>query len=240
MANFPRVVVLTGAGISAESGLKTFRDSGGLWENFRIEDVATPEAFTANPNLVYHFYNMRRQQLRDEKIQPNAAHNALAELEGVLGDRFALITQNVDDLHERAGSQRVFHMHGQLRSARCLKSHAAVVWNDDLDLNSRCGCCMPKNGLRPDIVWFGEMPLFMEEIHQLLSQADLFISIGTSGQVYPAAGFVDIANEFGADSIELNLEPSYQHTNFKHSIHGKASTVVPEFVKEFLKPIKDQ
>ncbi len=240
MTNLPNIVVLTGAGISAESGLKTFRDSDGLWENFRIEDVATPEAFIDNPDLVYHFYNMRRRQLSDKQVKPNAAHTALAHLERYFGDSFTLVTQNVDDLHERAGSQRVLHMHGQLRSARCLKSGRAIAYDNDFDATSRCDCCQPQSGLRPDIVWFGEMPMFMEEIYHLLSQADIFISIGTSGQVYPAAGFVEIANQCGADTIELNLEPSSQHTNFNQSIHGKASELVPHYVNELLQRFKDE
>ncbi|WP_343034722.1 Sir2 family NAD+-dependent deacetylase [Alteromonas ponticola] len=240
MTDLPNVVILTGAGVSAESGLKTFRDSGGLWENFRIEDVATPEAFMTNPDLVYHFYNMRRKQLQEAAVQPNAAHYALAELETQLGDKFILITQNVDDLHERAGSERVIHMHGQLRSARCLSSGKAIPWDDDFSAADRCSCCAPQSPLRPDIVWFGEMPMQMDEIYYKLSQADLFISVGTSGQVYPAAGFVQIANEFGADTVELNLEPGDQHTSFNQSIHGHASKVVPEFVAALLQSWKDK
>ncbi|MCW8108387.1 NAD-dependent protein deacylase [Alteromonas ponticola] len=240
MTSLPNIVVLTGAGISAESGLKTFRDSGGLWENFPIEDVATPEAFSTNPDLVYEFYNLRRRQLKQQTVQPNLAHLALAELEGYLGDNFTLITQNVDDLHERAGSQRVLHMHGTLRSARCLTSGKAIPWENDFDAQTLCQCCTPKSAMRPDIVWFGELPMHMDEIYQKLSHADVFISVGTSGQVYPAAGLVELANNVGADTIELNLEAGDQHTNFNQSIYGKASQVVPQFVHTLLTSLKDK
>lgn len=230
----PRVVVLTGAGISAESGLKTFRDNNGLWENHRVEDVATPEAFARNPALVYRFYNERRAQLQQAEVKPNAAHKALADLEQQLGDQFLLVTQNVDNLHERAGSERVLHMHGELLSARCCASGQSHVWHDAFDHTTGCRCCIPAETLRPDIVWFGEMPLYMDEIYTALAQADIFIAIGTSGNVYPAAGFVQIAKESGAYTIEANLAPGATNALFDQSLTGPASQIVPEWVNELL------
>ncbi|RDV24142.1 NAD-dependent protein deacylase [Alteromonas aestuariivivens] len=234
MNHKPRVVVLTGAGISAESGLKTFRDNDGLWEQHRVEDVATPEAFAANPDLVYRFYNQRREQLQMPEVVPNAAHRALARLERALGDSFLLVTQNVDDLHERAGSNRVVHMHGRLLSARCCTSGLSHTWNSGFDALTPCPCCSPSGQLRPDIVWFGEMPLQMDRIILALSRADLFIAIGTSGQVYPAAGFVQMAADSGARSVELNLQPSDQCGMFDESQQGPASATVPAFVEGLL------
>ncbi|UAA37122.1 NAD-dependent protein deacylase [Paraneptunicella aestuarii] len=227
------VVVLTGAGISADSGLKTFRDNDGLWENHRVEEVATPEAFEANPELVYRFYNERRRQLQSG-VEPNAAHKALTELENFLGDHFLLVTQNVDDLHERAGSKRILHMHGELLSAFCCHSRKRFRLHDDINSDSRCTCCEPPQAVRPDIVWFGEMPYHMQEIGEALQEADIFISIGTSGNVYPAAGFVREANHYGAHSIELNLEPSLNDTLFHESRYGRAGEIVPQFVKQFI------
>lgn len=234
----PRVVVLTGAGISAESGLKTFRDNDGLWENHRVEDVATPEAFERNPSLVYRFYNERRAQLQSSDVKPNAAHQALANLETFLGDHFLLVTQNVDNLHERAGSERVLHMHGELLSARCCASGKSHVWHDDFDHTTGCRCCIPAETLRPDIVWFGEMPLFMEDIMQALIQADLFLAIGTSGHVYPAANFVSIASEYRARTVELNLEPGLRNELFDECITGPAGETLPEFVAQFIQQYK--
>lgn len=230
----PRVVVLTGAGISAESGLKTFRDNDGLWENHRVEDVATPEAFERNPSLVYRFYNERRAQLQSSEVKPNAAHEALVNLETFLGDHFLLVTQNVDDLHERAGSERILHMHGELLSARCCASGQSRVWHDDFDHTTGCRCCIPAETLRPDIVWFGEMPLFMDDIMQALVQADLFIAIGTSGHVYPAANFVSIASEYRARTVELNLEPGLRNELFDECITGPAGETLPQFVEQFI------
>lgn len=230
-----KVVVLTGAGISAESGLKTFRDNNGLWENHHIQEVATPEGFAANPDLVYRFYNQRRQQLLAPELSPNSAHLALAKLEEKLGDNFILITQNVDNLHQRAGSKNVLHMHGSLLSARCLVSDKTqMLESDTLDKTSQCVCCRPSNGLRPDIVWFGEMPNYMAEIEQWLSQADIFISIGTSGTVYPAAGFVSLAKYSGAHTVELNMEPSLGQNEFQESYYGPATSVVSDFVDKLL------
>ncbi|MCF2948900.1 NAD-dependent protein deacylase [Paraglaciecola aquimarina] len=229
-----KVVVLTGAGISAESGLKTFRDNNGLWENHSIQEVATPEGFAANPQLVYRFYNQRRRQLLSREVTPNSAHFALAKLEQVLGDRFTLVTQNVDNLHQQAGSQNVLHMHGSLLSAKCVKSENSFKIESDLELTSRCTCCHPKNILRPDIVWFGEMPKYMQSIDDALFDADVFLSIGTSGTVYPAAGFVDQANQYGAHSVELNLEPSSAQSQFAEKHYGVASELVPKFVEQIL------
>lgn len=226
----PNVVVLTGAGISAESGLKTFRDNDGLWENHSVEDVATPEAFVRDPELVYRFYNERRAQLQSESVQANSAHVALATLEEYLGDNLTLVTQNVDNLHEKGGSQRVFHMHGELLSARCVFSGESIHYTGVLDESSRCQCCQPANPMRPDIVWFGEMPLYMEFIYERLSCADWFISIGTSGNVYPAAGFVEIAKSAGAKTVELNLEPSINCHQFDEQIAGFATEIVPTFI----------
>ncbi|WP_100641339.1 Sir2 family NAD+-dependent deacetylase [Alteromonas facilis] len=226
----PNVVVLTGAGISAESGLKTFRDNNGLWENHRLEDVATPEAFHRNPDLVYRFYNERRRQLQSPDVTFNQAHTALSDLEDVLGSNLTLVTQNVDNLHERAGSKRVYHMHGKLLSARCCKSGQQFAIDCDFDGRDRCHCCSPTATIRPDIVWFGEMPMYMDVIEDALTQADWFISIGTSGNVYPAAGFVEIAKFSGAKTVELNLEPSNNNHLFDIQINGPATQVVPQFL----------
>ncbi|MDG6894591.1 Sir2 family NAD+-dependent deacetylase [Volucribacter amazonae] len=230
-----RVVVLTGAGISAESGIRTFRANDGLWENHRIEDVATPQAFQRNPQLVQNFYNQRRRQLLSPEIQPNPAHFALAKLEQKIGDNLLIVTQNVDNLHERAGSKNLIHMHGELLKARCGGSGKVYSWQKDITEQDRCTCCHPPRELRPHIVWFGEMPLSMEKIYQSLAKCDYFISIGTSGNVYPAADFVREANLQGATSIELNLEKSQHYTAFKRTIYGKASEIVPSFVEQFLK-----
>ena len=198
------VVVLTGAGISAESGLGTFRAADGLWEAHRIEDVATPEAFMRNPGLVHDFYNARRRQLRD--VEPNAAHWALAEFEKAHDGDFLLITQNVDDLHKRAGSRQLASMHGDLLSMRCLACDTVAKIQEDLSAAAVCQSCNQSGVLRPDIVWFGEMPYHLSPIHDALSCCGLFVAIGTSGNVYPAAGFVQTAKAAGARCIELNLE----------------------------------
>lgn len=231
---YRKIVVLTGAGISAESGLKTFRDNNGLWEDHHVEDVATPEAFSKAPALVYKFYNARRAHLVDGDVLPNAAHFALFKLEQHYRENFLLVTQNVDDLHEQAGSKRLLHMHGDLLSARCCHSGKVYFTQERFDGTSRCDCCQPQEPLRPNIVWFGEMPLFMDEISDALSEADLFISIGTSGNVYPAAGFVQQANYLGAHTVELNLQPSLGQNEFNEKHYGKAGTIVPDFVERLL------
>lgn len=230
-----RIVVLTGAGISAESGLQTFRASDGLWCDHRVEDVATPEAFVRNPALVQQFYNMRRAQLA--AVQPNAAHRALAELAASQPGQILIVTQNVDDLHQRAHRESgapdtsLIAMHGELLQARCLKTGRTQVWSEDITLESRCLCCGEAGRLRPHIVWFGEMPLAMDRIYTELEQADLFAAIGTSGMVYPAAGFVQVARDAGADTVEINLEPSAVRGFFNKGFYGPASTKVPEWVK---------
>lgn len=233
----PRVVVLTGAGISAESGIRTFRAADGLWEEHKVEDVATPEGFARDPQKVQAFYNARRRQLQDAAIQPNAAHEALAELEASLGDHFLLVTQNIDNLHERAGNRNIIHMHGELLKVRCVSSGQVLNWQDDLKEDDRCHCCQFPSVLRPHIVWFGEMPLQMDEIYQALSEADYFIAIGTSGHVYPAAGFVHEAKLQGAHTLELNLEPSQVGSEFEEKEYGLASEVVPKFVHNLLKKV---
>ncbi|MEB7538740.1 NAD-dependent protein deacylase [Pantoea anthophila] len=231
----PHVVILTGAGISAESGIRTFRAADGLWEEHHVEDVATPEGFQRDPALVQRFYNARRQQLQQAEIQPNAAHLALAELEQVLGDNLLLVTQNIDNLHERAGNSRVLHMHGELLKVRCVTSGQVIEWSGDITPDDRCTCCQFPSALRPHVVWFGEMPLGMEQIYQALEQADYFIAIGTSGHVYPAAGFVHEARLQGAHTVELNLEPSQVGNEFAERHYGLASEVVPEFVHKLLR-----
>ncbi|RWR01888.1 NAD-dependent deacetylase [[Pantoea] beijingensis] len=230
----PRVVVLTGAGISAESGIQTFRAADGLWEEHKVEDVATPEGFARDPALVQAFYNARRRQLQQPEIHPNLAHLALAELESVLGDSFLLVTQNIDNLHERAGSQRVIHMHGELLKVRCAVSGQVLDWTEDVKPNDRCHCCQFPSVLRPHIVWFGEMPMGMDEIYQAIEQADYFVAIGTSGHVYPAAGFVHEAKLNGAHTVELNLEPSQVGSEFEEKKYGLASKIVPLYVRTFL------
>ena len=231
----PRVVVLTGAGISAESGIRTFRATDGLWEEHRVEDVATPEGFARDPQLVQAFYNARRRQLQQPDIKPNPAHLALAELELALGDRFLLITQNIDNLHERAGNHNIIHMHGELLKVRCAQSGQILEWTHDVTDQDKCHCCQFPAPLRPHVVWFGEMPLGMDDIYQALAMADVFIAIGTSGHVYPAAGFVHEARLHGAHTVELNLEPSQVGSEFEEKHYGLASKVVPEFVERLLK-----
>jgi NAD-dependent deacetylase len=233
-----RVVVLTGAGISAESGIRTFRAADGLWEEHRIEDVASPEGFAHDPALVYRFYNARRRQLMQPEIQPNAAHVALAKLERELGDGFLLVTQNIDDLHKRAGSLRVLPMHGELRKARCTACLGLADWDADFDASTVCPVCSKSGGLRPHVVWFGEMPLYMDDIYASLVQCDLFVAIGTSGNVYPAAGFVEVAQGAGAQTIEINLEPSNISSAFHDQRYGKATETVPVWVEQILESLK--
>jgi NAD-dependent deacetylase len=223
-----RVVVLTGAGISAESGLSTFRDSDGLWEGHDPMQVATPEAYAHDPALVQRFYDERRAAL--SRVAPNAAHQALVRLEEALGDDLLVVTQNVDDLHERAGSQRVHHIHGRLRSAWCTACDVRHPWDGPLAHGPSCpGCGMAS--LRPDIVWFGEIPYGMELVEEALWDCDLFVSIGTSGVVYPAAAFVHWAR---GDTLELNLEPSAGASDFAQSRQGPATRLVPDWVDELL------
>ncbi len=228
--NKKSIVISTGAGISAESGIKTFRDQNGLWENHNIEEVATPEGFQKNPMLVHQFYNLRRAQLK--KVEPNAAHLALAELEKKWPGDVFLITQNVDDLHRRAGSKKMVSIHGELKKARCVDCSGRFVWEDELGLDSLCPGCQKKNCLRPDIVWFGELPYFMDQAYERISECQLFIAIGTSGNVHPAAAFSQHAES--AHKIEVNLEPSIVAHSFDEVIIGPATEKIPELVKAIL------
>ncbi|NRF31537.1 Sir2 family NAD+-dependent deacetylase [Vibrio coralliilyticus] len=231
---YNNIVVLTGAGISAESGIQTFRAQDGLWEDHRIEDVATPEGFERNPGLVQDFYNQRRLKLQEEGIEPNAAHLALGRLEKELEGTVTIITQNIDNLHERGGSENVIHMHGELLKARCSESNQVVEEKGEVKTGDLCHCCQIPSQMRPHVVWFGEMPLRMGDIYESLEKADLFISIGTSGVVYPAAGFVHDAKMHGAHTLEINLEPSAVESEFEEKRYGKASIEVPKLVEEIL------
>ncbi|MBX3596954.1 MAG: NAD-dependent deacylase [Rhizobiaceae bacterium] len=226
------ILILTGAGISAESGVDTFRDKDGIWSKYDYRDVATPEGFARNPKLVYDFYNMRRRGVA--KVKPNAAHDALARLEREFSGEVLIVTQNIDNLHERAGSRNLIHMHGELESALCKVCECRSYWADDMEQGSACPACGTVGYLRPDIVWFGEMPYQMDRIHHALANCDLFLSIGTSGNVYPAAGFVDYARAHDVHTVELNLEPSEGHSVFNDAIHGKATKIVPEYVDRIL------
>ena len=229
MLKTPKIVILTGAGISAESGLSTFRAQNGLWEGYDVNDVATYEGYMRNPVAVHDFYNMLRRKLQNPEVKPNMAHFALAQLEQKLGsDNVLIVTQNVDNLHEQAGSKNIIHMHGELLKVRNEKTGQIIDSYYDVNYHEN-------KLIRPHIVWFGEMPLQMEEIYNAISQADYFISIGTSGNVYPAAGFVQIANQVGAKTIELNLEPSLGENLFQTKIYGPASKVVPEFIENLYK-----
>ena len=225
------IVILTGAGISAESGIDTFRDSGGLWERVKVEDVATPEAFARDPDLVLRFYDMRRAAIQTK--QPNPAHVALARLDAAWPGGLLIVTQNVDDLHERAGARRVLHMHGEHLLAWCTACDARMPWTGPLIDRPPCPAC-GEPALRPDIVWFGEMPYRMDEIYAALREADLFVSIGTSGAVYPAAGLVRTARELGAQTLELNLERSQGSAWFEETRLGPAGELVPAWVEALL------
>lgn len=232
MVDIRNIVILTGAGISAESGLATFRGADGLWEGHRVEDVATPQAFARDPALVQAFYDARRARLG--QVTPNAAHEALARLDAEWPGELLIVTQNVDDLHERAGANRLLHMHGALKSAWCLACDARLPWEEGLGGAPACPACGVAGQLRPDIVWFGEMPYAMDRIDRALMAADLFVSIGTSGAVYPAAGFVQTARHCGAHTLEINLEPSLASSHFHDSRIGRAGVLVPAWVDEML------
>jgi NAD-dependent deacetylase len=226
------IVILTGAGISAESGLATFRGADGLWEGHRVEDVATPEAYIRDPALVHAFYDARRARLGT--VEPNAAHRALAWLDSEWPGDLLLVTQNVDDLHERAGSKRLLHMHGELTKGWCLACEERFDWAGPMGEEAPCPSCSNVGRVRPDIVWFGEMPYDMDRIEDALRRCDLFVSIGTSGAVYPAAGFVQTARYCGARTLEINLEPSLGSYMFDESQAGKAGDLVPAWVAEVL------
>jgi NAD-dependent deacetylase len=232
MSTFQNIVILTGAGLSAESGLSTFRDAGGVWAKYDYRKVATPQGFRNNPALVHEFYNMRRRDVQN--ALPNTAHIALAELERNHVGRVDIVTQNVDNLHEVAGTRNLIHMHGELLKVFCSNCDHHCGWTDDLSVANDCPACRRSGGMRPDIVWFGEIPYQMERITELLQNADLFVSIGTSGNVYPAAGFVEVAKAAGAQTLELNLEPSEGVTLFDEAVHGPATRIVPQFVARML------
>jgi NAD-dependent deacetylase len=231
----PNVFILTGAGISAESGLSTFRDKDGLWSRYKIEDVASIEGYRRDPQRVLEFYNLRRNAHGD--VKPNAAHAALAKLEqhwSANGAAVTLCTQNIDNLHEQGGSRRVVHMHGELAKVRCHDCGAVTPRDGDLSVNLRCADCGRIGGMRPHVVWFGETPLEMDAIYEALAASKLFVSIGTSGSVYPAAGFVRAAREADIATMEINLEPSENAEVFDAARYGKASQVVPAWVDEMI------
>ncbi len=227
------IVVLTGAGVSAESGLATFRGADGLWEGQRVEDVATPQAYERDPARVQAFYDARRARLGE--VEPNAAHRALARLDADWPGELLLITQNVDDLHERAGCKRLLHMHGELKKGWCLGCGERFGWAGPMGEGASCPACGMAGRVRPDIVWFGEMPYEMERIETAIAACDLFVSIGTSGAVYPAAGFVQSARYCGARTLEINLEPSLGSFLFDESRTGRAGELVPQWVDEVLR-----
>lgn len=230
-----RIVILTGAGISKESGLETFRDPGGIWSKVRLEDVATPEAFARDPERCHAFYNMRRARHRAMDVQPNAAHHALVRLEKEWPGEVLVVTQNVDTLHDRAGSQNLIHMHGVYTKSRCNYCQHVIDWAGDLSTRDLCQGCGRGGGMRPHVVWFGEMPMDMPRIYAALSGCNLFLSIGTSGNVYPAAGFVALVRKAAtAHTAELNLEPSLGATSFAETHYGPATETVPAYVDGLL------
>lgn len=232
MPLYQSIVVLTGAGLSAESGIATFRDPDGIWAKYDWREVATPDGFAKDPIRVHKFYNMRRRA--HAAVKPNAAHRALAKLEQQ-HPNVTIVTQNVDALHEAAGSRNLIHMHGEVLKALCQSCDARSVWTSDLSTATVCPSCKRDACMRPDVVWFGEMPYHMEMIAERLAQCDLFMSIGTSGNVYPAAGFAGIASEAGAHTVELNLEPSSGARVFAEAIYGRATEVVPAYVEKLVR-----
>ncbi len=228
----PAILILTGSGISAESGIETFRGQCGLWERNVVQDLANPQAFARDPEKVHEFYNMRRRGLIGK--EPNAAHHALARLEADYPGDVLVVTQNVDDLHETTGTKNLLHMHGELRRAWCQACDLRMAWQENLTVETPCPSCGTRGQMRPDIVWFGEMPYHMDAIMEALEQADIVVSIGTSGTVSPAAGFVEISRNRGVHTVELNLEPSDNHWDFSEAHHGKATQVVPQWVDQIL------
>ena len=232
---YRNIVFLTGAGISAESGIKTFRDQGGLWEGHRVEDVATVSAFERNPHLVHDFYNKRKEQLFAGNIKPNKGHFALAQLEKDFDGRVTIITQNVDNLHEKAGQKNILHMHGELGKIRCIKSNQVYSEEGPIYTKILCQCCKEHSTLRPHIVWFGEMPFHLPEIETLLYQCDLFVSVGTSGQVHPASTFGEIAKGQGALTVEINLASTMISEMFDYHFFGKVTKELPRLVDQIIK-----
>lgn len=230
------IVVLTGAGVSAESGIRTFRGSDGLWEDHRIDDVATPEGFLRDPVLVHRFYNERRRLLLSDDIRPNPAHTALANFERQFDGDFLLVTQNIDNLHERAGSSNLLHMHGELLKMRCQISERVYDIREDLTQDTLCECCSLPGNLRPHIVWFGEVPFHMPQITRALENCQLFIAIGTSGNVYPASGFYQTARISRARTVEINLEET--GSSFDEHVYGRASVAVPEYLDQLLQTLR--
>ncbi len=238
MKKFGKILVLSGAGISEESGIQTFRGSNGMWNNHRIEDVASPKAFIRNPNLVHEFYNIRRSNLLSDSVAPNSAHSFLAKIEEEYKDNFYIITQNVDDLHERAGNKNVIHMHGELLKVICTKCKEKSECRTEIGIASYCPSCGENNSLRPDIVWFGEMPKDLDRCYDLLKKCDLFISVGTSGVVHPAASFVNRVSSM-CTKVEVNLKKSEISEYFDLHFYGPASIKVEEAFNELLK-IKEE
>jgi NAD-dependent deacetylase len=237
MKAYRNIVILTGAGLSAESGLHTFRDKDGIWSKYDYRDVATPDGYRRNPALVLDFYNARRRQ--NAEVKPNAAHMALAKLEAEYPGNVVIVTQNIDPLHEMAGSKNLIHMHGEIAKALCAAcGNRHMIGHRDLTLHSKCPACSVVGRLRPDVVWFGELPYGMKEISTFLSHCHLFMSIGTSGTVYPAANFVLEARHAGAHTVELNLDPSQSFDCFREAIYGRATEVVPPYIERLLAAAK--
>ena len=236
MKQFKKIVILTGAGISAESGLATFRASNGLWNNHRVEDVATIEAFERNPAYVHAFYNELKTEL--VKAKPNAAHQAITRLQDLYPAEISVVTQNVDTLHEKAGNKNIYHIHGQINQAVCLNCGHILETFGDVDTQTVCPTCGIQGMMKPNIVFFGENLLYMDTVDRLLSSCDLFVSVGTSGVVYPAAGFVQIAKFAGADTIEFNLETTSNNYMFDRHVTGPAGTTLPQFVDELLRNLE--
>lgn len=230
-----RIFILTGAGVSADSGLGTFRDKGGLWSQYKIEDVASIDGYERDPGKVLDFYNMRRSV--HKSVEPNAAHQALALLQttwDARGGEVTLCTQNIDNLHEKGGAPRVLHMHGEIGKRRCHACGDLQPNDGELFLELGCEACGRLGLLRPHVVWFGEQPLFMDEIHEALARAELFVAIGTSGAVYPAASFVEYARRARIATLEINLEPSDRANKFADAIYGRAIDTVPAWVNDLI------
>ena len=235
---YHNIAILTGAGISAESGLATFRSSNGRWNNHKVEDVASVEGFQRNPALVHDFYNNLKTEIQQAK--PNAAHLALTKLQKEYPAEINIITQNVDTLHEKAGNQNVYHIHGQINQSVCLNCGQVLETWGDVDTETTCPHCQVMGMMKPNIVFFGENLLCMDEVEDILRKCDLFISIGTSGVVYPAAGFVQLAKYYGADTVEFTLDTTANNYLFDKHIFGKAGETLPPYIEELIKSIKEK